>query len=102
MTPGAALETVIRGGRIATAEATYRADIGIRNGRIATIAERVEGERVIDVDGCVVMPGAIDVHTHFDTQLGAASTADDYESGSRAAAFGGVTTFVNYAFQGER
>jgi dihydropyrimidinase len=96
-----ASETVIRGGLIATAEATYRADIGIDRGRISVIAERVEGETVIDVDGCIVMPGAIDVHTHFDTQLGDSRTADDYESGSRAAAFGGITTFVNYAFQGE-
>jgi dihydropyrimidinase len=95
------IETVIRGGTIQTVEAAYRADIGIAGGRIVQIAERVEGERVIDVDGCVVMPGAIDVHTHFDTQLGEARTADDYESGSRAAAFGGITSYVNYAFQGE-
>jgi dihydropyrimidinase len=65
------------------------------------IAERVDGDEVIDASGCIVMPGAIDVHTHFDTELGEMRTADDYESGSRAAAFGGVTTYVNYAFQGE-
>jgi len=94
-------ETVIRGGRIATAEATYEAEIGIDGGRISVIAERVDGEQVIDASGCIVMPGAIDVHTHFDTELGDARTADDYESGSRAAAFGGITTYVNYAFQGE-
>jgi dihydropyrimidinase len=94
------VETVIRGGTIATAEATYRAEIGIAEGRIVQIAEHVDGEDVVDVDGCVVIPGAIDVHTHFDTQLGDSSTADDYESGSRAAAFGGLTTYVNYAFQG--
>jgi len=95
------VETVIRGGLVATAEAAVRADVGIAAGRIVAVAERVDGEEVIDADGCVVMPGAIDVHTHFDTALGDAVTADDYESGSRAAAFGGVTTFVNYAFQGE-
>ncbi len=94
-------ETVIRGGRIATAEATYEAEIGIDGGRISVIAERVDGEHMIDASGCIVMPGAIDVHTHFDTELGDARTADDYESGSRAAAFGGITTYVNYAFQGE-
>jgi dihydropyrimidinase len=93
------VETVIRGGTIATAEATYRAEIGISGGRIATIAERVDAGDVIDATGCIVMPGAIDVHTHFDTELGDSRTADDYESGSRAAAFGGITTYVNYAFQ---
>ena len=95
------VETVIRGGLIATVEATYRADIGIDDGRISVIADHVEGENVIDVDGCIVVPGAIDVHTHFDTALGDSRTADDYESGSRAAAFGGITSFVNYAFQGD-
>jgi dihydropyrimidinase len=94
-------ETVIRGGLIATAEATYRADIGIDAGRISVIAERIEGTAIIDAGGCIVVPGGIDVHTHFDTQIGDMRTADDYESGSRAAAFGGVTSFVNYAFQGE-
>ena len=95
------VETVIRGGLIATVEATFRADIGIDQGRICAIAERVEGREVIDATGCVVVPGAIDVHTHFETGLGDSVTADDYESGSRAAAFGGVTTYVNYAFQDE-
>jgi len=95
------VQTVIRGGLVATAEAAVHAEIGIHEGRIAAIADRIEGGEVIDVQGCIVMPGAIDVHTHFDTQLGESTTADDYESGSRAAAFGGITTYVNYAFQSE-
>jgi len=95
------VETVIRGGLVATAEATFRAEIGIEDGRITAVAQHVDGDTVIDAAGCIVLPGAIDVHTHFDTELGDSRTADDYESGSRAAAFGGVTAFVNYAFQGE-
>jgi dihydropyrimidinase len=95
------VETVIRGGVVATVEGAVEADVGITGGRIAAIGDRLDGDAVVDARGCVVIPGAIDVHTHFDTAVGDMVTADDYESGSRAAAFGGVTTFVNYAFQGE-
>lgn len=95
------VETVIREGLIATVEATFRADIGIDQGRICAIAEHVQGREVIDATGCVVVPGAIDVHTHFETGLGDSVTADDYESGSRAAALGGISTYVNYASQDE-
>jgi dihydropyrimidinase len=92
---------VIRGGLVATVDAEFEADVGITGGRVAAIADRVEADAVVDARGCIVIPGAIDVHTHFDTALGDSVTADDYESGSRAAAFGGVTSFVNYAFQSE-
>jgi dihydropyrimidinase len=95
------VETVVRGGLVATAEAAVEADVGIEQGRIVAIAKSLDADAVIDARGCIVVPGAIDVHTHFDTALGDSVTADDYESGSRAAAFGGVTAFVNYAFQGE-
>ncbi len=96
-----ALECLIRGGQIVTADATYVADIGINGGKVVVIQDRVEApaDRQIDARGLLVLPGAIDVHTHFDTDVGGSATADDYESGSRAAAFGGITTFVNFAFQ---
>src|ERR1041384_2490868 len=94
------VETVIRGGELATVEATGRADVGVAGGRGSLIAEHVDGEHVIDASGCIVMPGAIDVHTHFDTALGDSVTADDYESGSRAAALGGITPVVHYAVHG--
>ncbi len=95
------LDHIIKGGTLVSAAGTARADVGISNGRIAVIAETVEadGAEVTDASGLLVAPGAIDVHTHFDTQIGDGSTADDYESGSRAAAAGGITTFVNFAFQ---
>jgi len=96
-----ALDCVIRGGQITTADDTYHADLGISDGKIVVIETHIEAvaDREIDARGLQVLPGAIDVHTHFDTGVGGSATADDYESGSRAAAYGGITTFVNFAFQ---
>jgi dihydropyrimidinase len=95
----ARLDLVVRGGTVVTAEATFTADVGVRGERIAELGEGLSGARVVDATGLLVMPGAIDPHTHFDTRIGGDPTADDYESGSRAAAAGGITTFVNFAFQ---
>jgi len=94
-------DCIVRGGTLATAERTFDADIGISDGRIAAIEPSLRGDTrsVIDARGLVVAPGAVDVHTHFDTQIGNDGTADDYESGSRAAAAGGITTYINFAFQ---
>lgn len=95
-------DLVIRGGRIVTEESSFDADLGIRDGKVvasATALTETDGARVIDARGLLVAPGAIDVHTHFATNVGEGSTADDYESGSRAAAAGGITSFVNFAFQ---
>src|SRR2546426_6681041 len=95
-------DLVIRGGRLVTAESAVDADPGIKDGKVAAIATALPeagGARVIEARGLLVGPGAIDVHTHFATNVGEGSTADDYESGSRAAAAGGITSFVNFAFQ---
>lgn len=95
-------DLLIRGGRVVTAESSFTADIGIKDGTIAAIARSLADSpraRTIDASGVLVAPGAIDVHTHFATNVGEGVTADDYESGSRAAAAGGITSFVNFAFQ---
>jgi dihydropyrimidinase len=96
-----AFEWIVRGGTLATGSGVFPGDIGITGGRITEIGPSLTdpAATVIDAEGRIVVPGAIDVHTHFDTQIGDESTADDYESGSRAAAAGGITTFVNFAFQ---
>jgi dihydropyrimidinase len=93
------LDLVVRGGTVVTAGAAFSADVGIRGERVAAIGSRLPAARVIDAGGCLVVPGAIDPHTHFDTRIGGDPTADDYESGSRAAAAGGITSFINFAFQ---
>jgi dihydropyrimidinase len=93
-------DLVIRGGLVATTSAPTVADIGINGGRIATVdAGLPPGTREIDARGLVVTPGGVDVHTHLDLDLFGTRTADDFESGTAAAACGGVTTICDYAWQ---
>jgi dihydropyrimidinase len=96
------LDTVIRGGTIVTASDTTRGDVGILGEKIVAIAQDLTPEnatRVIDAAGCYVMPGGIDVHTHLDMPFGGTKSADDFESGTIAAAHGGTTTLIDFAIQ---
>jgi len=95
------MDTVITNGIIATATETYQADIGIKEGKIAALGLRLEGAETIDAQGNYVFPGGIDIHTHFELPFMGTVSADDFETGSIAAAFGGTTTFVDFAIQGE-
>ena len=93
-------DLVIRGGLVATATDAVVADLGIRGGCIATIDRGLPANgNEIDARGLIVMPGGVDVHTHLDLDLGGTHTADDFESGTAAAACGGVTTICDYAWQ---
>ena len=84
-------DLAIRGGIVATATETFHADIGIRDGRIATLAESItDADDVIDANEQIVMPGGIEAHCHIAQESGmGVMTSDDYESGSISAAFGG-------------
>jgi dihydropyrimidinase len=100
VTNAGGLDTLIRGGIAVGPDGPFRADIGVREGTITQIGSDLgSADEVIDATGCLVLPGAIDVHTHFETEVAGSRTADTFESGSRAAAAGGVTTFVNFAIQ---
>ena len=89
-------DLVIKNGRIVTAAADYTADVAIQGEQIAAIAGRLEGEREIDAGGKLVTPGAIDVHVHMQMPIGDLVSADDFFTGTRAAAFGGTTTIIDF------
>ena len=95
-------DTVVVNGRIVTATDTYWGDVAIQDGMIAAIGHgglRENAARVIDASGKYVLPGGIDVHTHLDMPFGGTTSSDDFESGTRAAAFGGTTTLIDFAIQ---
>lgn len=91
------MSTVIRGGTIVTADLSYKADVLIEGGRIAAIGEGLVGDTVLDASGCYVMPGGIDPHTHLEMPFMGTYSADDFESGTRAALAGGTTMVVDFA-----
>jgi dihydropyrimidinase len=96
------VNTLIRNGTVVTARETKAADVRIEGGRITEVGPSLPAnaaDNAIDATGMYVMPGGIDAHTHLDMPLGNILSADDFETGTRAAAFGGTTTIVDFAIQ---
>lgn len=95
------MRTLIKNGRVITAVDDYFGDILIEGERINLIGEslEIEADKVIDAEGLLVIPGGIDAHTHMDMPFGGTTSADDFESGTRAAAHGGTTTIIDFAIQ---
>jgi dihydropyrimidinase len=95
------MSTLIRNGRIITAEQDYIGDIYIEMDKITTIGVNLQtqADKVIDAQGKYVIPGGVDVHTHLDMPFGGTVSSDDFETGTRAAAFGGTTCLVDFAIQ---
>jgi dihydropyrimidinase len=99
--------TLIRGGLVITAADETYADVLIEDGRIAALAARDSAaaagwtaETVIDATDRYVIPGGVDVHTHMEMPFGGTTASDTFETGTRAAAWGGTTTIVDFAIQG--
>ena len=94
-------DLVIRNTTIATAADVVKGDIGISGGRVVALGERLDkGRKEIDATGLIAVPGGIDAHVHFDQDTADGSVfCDDFESGSRAAAAGGTTTIIPFAYQ---
>lgn len=92
-------DIVIKGGQIVSSAGIRRADVGIQGETIAAIGDDITGAETIDASGKLVMPGAIDVHDHFQLPFCGTVSADDFVNGSKCAAMGGVTTFIDFAIQ---
>src|SRR5256885_12821916 len=101
------VSTLIRNGRMVTAVDESTADILIEDDRVRMIGKDLpaaDHTQVHDARGLLVLPGGVDVHTHLDWDFGVARTVDTFGTGTKAAAFGGTTTVVDFANQtrGER
>ena len=96
------MTTLITNGTVVTATKTFASDILIDGEKIRDIATHIPREsadRALDATGLYILPGGIDVHTHLDMPFGGTTSSDDFETGTRAAAFGGTTTLVDFAIQ---
>ncbi len=96
------MTTLIKNGTIVTSQHTYKSDLLIENETIKDIADSIPvtgADRVIDATGLLLLPGGIDVHTHLDMPFGGTNSSDDFETGTKAAAFGGTTTLIDFAIQ---
>ena len=95
------MSVLIKNGRVITAVDDYLADIFIKNETVILIGEKldIEADQVIDASGKYLFPGGLDPHTHLDMPFGGTTSADDFETGTRAAAHGGTTTLIDFAIQ---
>ncbi len=92
---------LIRNGRVITAVDDYIADVYVEGETVTAIGRNLDrpADRVIDASGKLVIPGGIDPHTHMDMPFGGTMSADDFDTGTKAAAFGGTTTIIDFAIQ---
>jgi len=95
------MDLLIKNGTVVTESESFIADVGVKDGKIVCIGRDlpIEAKKMVDASGKIVLPGAIDVHTHLAMPFGGTVSADGYLSGTRAAACGGVTTVFDYPMQ---
>jgi dihydropyrimidinase len=90
------MSKVIKNGTVVTADLTYKADVKIDGGRIIEIGPDLSGDEVLDASDCYVMPGGIDPHVHLEMPFMGTYSADDFDSGTRAALAGGTTMVIDF------
>ena len=93
--------TLIQNGTVINADGRQQADVLIEGEEIKQVAPNIptSNHTILDASGLLVMPGGIDVHTHLDMPFGGTVSADDYRTGTIAAAVGGTTTVIDFALQ---
>lgn len=95
------MSILIKNGRIVTAVDDYHADIFVKDDTVTLIGADlvIEADTVVDARGKLVIPGGVDPHTHLELPFGGTETSDTFETGTRAAAFGGTTCLIDFAVQ---
>ena len=99
------MSVLIKNGRVVTAVDDCRADVFVEGETVALIGHGLErglevaADRIIDATGKLLLPGGIDPHTHMELPFGGTESSDTFETGTRAAAFGGTTSIVDFAVQ---
>src|ERR1700761_2534626 len=95
------MATLIQNGTVVNADGQHKSDVLCDGETILQVAPNIPpaGHTVVDATGLLVMPGGVDVHTHLDMPFGGTVTADDYLTGTQAAAVGGTTTIIDFALQ---
>ncbi|PSC04920.1 dihydropyrimidinase [Alsobacter soli] len=94
------MSTLIKNGTVVNADRTWKADVLIEGEHIKAVGEGLSGDTTVDAEGCFVFPGGIDPHTHLAMPFMGTTTADDWESGTRAALSGGTTMVVDFCIPG--
>src|SRR6478735_4275868 len=94
------MSTLIKNGTVVNADRTWKADVLIEGEHIKAVGDGLSGDSTVDAEGCFVFPGGIDPHTHLSMPFMGTTTADDWESGTRAALSGGTTMVVDFCIPG--
>ena len=92
------MRTLLKGGTVVSGSGQKRADVLMEGEKILRVGrDLTDADQTVDVSGCLLFPGFIDAHTHFDLDVAGTTTADDFYTGSRAALRGGTTTVIDFA-----